>query len=274
MKGAKRVIARFKYAGVRFFTEGFYDQSAQTAYYFMLSIFPFLFMVLSIASFFPINSEDLIAIIQPYAPPSTYNLIESNITSILNSGQGQVLSISVISTFWLSSMAIQSLVRSLNDAYKIKRRQSFLKGLFTDFFLTVGLIFILPLTILIPILEKFIRRWAEQSLWFSIDWLDIWAPIKWGLGTLVLFIFFWLLFHYLPSKKMPWKSSIPGALFATIGWQAISEGFSIYVGYSNYTQLYGQLGSVIVLLVWFYLTAFILLFSGLLNAYKQEEKGS
>ncbi|MDG5473430.1 YihY/virulence factor BrkB family protein [Jeotgalibacillus sp. ET6] len=266
------IADRFIYALKRFFKEGFYDQSAQTAYYFMLSIFPFLFMVMSIASFFPIRSDELIAVIQPYAPPSTYDLIESNLSSILDSGQGQILSISAISTFWLSSMAIQSLVRSLNDTYQIKREKHFLKGLFSDFFLTVGLIFVLPLTILIPILEKFVRRLAENAVWLQVDWLSLWGPIRWGLGSLILFLFFWLLYRYLPSRKLGWKSVIPGALFVTIGWQGISEAFSLYVGYGNYTQLYGQLGSVIVLLVWFYLTAFILLFGGLLNAYSIEHK--
>ncbi|TDL35370.1 YihY/virulence factor BrkB family protein [Jeotgalibacillus sp. S-D1] len=265
------MIARFKYAIKRFFKEGFYDQSAQTAYYFMLSIFPFLFMVVSIASFFPINSKDLIAIIQPYAPPSTYNLIETNLISILDSGQGQILSISALSTFWISSMAIQSLVRSLNDAHGIKRKQSFLKGLFSDFFLTVGLIFILPLTILIPIIEKFVRRWAEKVILVPVDWLQLWGPVRWGIGSLVLLLFFWAVYRYLPSRRLMWRSVFPGALFVTIGWQVISEGFSIFVGYSNYTQLYGQLSSVMVLLVWFYLTAFILLFGGLLNAYKQDK---
>ncbi|PPA72385.1 YihY/virulence factor BrkB family protein [Jeotgalibacillus proteolyticus] len=268
------ILDRFIYALKRFFKEGYYDQSAQTAYYFMLSIFPFLFMVMSIASFFPINSGDLIAIIEPYAPPSTYRLIESNLTTILDSGQGQVLSISALSAFWLSSMAIQSLVRSLNDAHHIKRKKNFIKGLFSDFFLTIGLIFILPLTILIPIVEKFITRWAEKFIWIPLDWLQYWGVIRWGLGSLVLFVFFWLLYRYLPSRQMTWKSVIPGALFVTIGWQLISEGFSFYVGYGNYTLLYGQLGSVIVLLIWFYLTAVILLFGGLLNAYSKEDRQS
>ncbi|KIL45630.1 YihY/virulence factor BrkB family protein [Jeotgalibacillus soli] len=261
---------RFVYAVSRFFKERFYDQSAQTAYYFMLSIFPFLFMAFSIASFLPINSGDLLTVIEPYAPANSYDLIQYNLSAILDSGQGRVLSISVIATFWLSSMSIQSLVRSMNDVYNVKREQGFIRGLFGDFFLTMGLVVVLPLSILIPILEKLLYRWVEQTLWFSLDWFHLWAYVRWGIGTLTLFLFFWLLYRYLPSCRLSWRSVIPGAIFATIGWQAISEGFSLYVSHGDYTRLYGQLGSVIILMIWFYLTAVILLFGGLLNVYRKK----
>ncbi len=273
-KGVRSVTGRFKYAGSRFFKEGFYDQSAQTAYYFMLSMFPFLFMVVSIASFLPISSTELIAIIQPYAPAGTYRLIETNLRAILDSGQGQVLSISFISTFWLASMAVQSLVRSLSSIYKIERTGSFIKGLFSDFFLTIGFVFILPLTILIPLIEKVIQRIAEETFLFQVDWIDIWTPIRWGIGSFVLFLFFWVLYRYLPRHRLKWRDVLPGALFAVVFWQVISEGFSVFVSYGNYSRLYGQLGSVIVLMIWFYLTAFVLLFGALLNAYGNEGDGS
>ncbi|TFD99247.1 YihY/virulence factor BrkB family protein [Jeotgalibacillus salarius] len=270
------LIERMKYAGTRFFKEGYYDHAAQTAYYFMLSLFPFLIMVVSSTSFLPFSSSDLIAVIRPYAPPETYGLIETNLTTILDSGQGTVISISFLSTMWLASMAIQSLVRSLTDIYKIKRRESYIKGLFSDFFLTIGFALILPLTILIPIIENVVQRIAEETFLFDAEWLVIWTPLRWGIGTIILFVFFWVLYRHLPKHGLSWKDVLPGAVFAVISWQLISEGFSLFVGYGNYSQLYGQLASVVVMMIWFYLTAAVLLFGALLNVHGKEgkERGS
>lgn len=263
---------RIKYAGSRFFKEGYYDHAAQTAYYFMLSLFPFLIMVVSSTSFLPFTSNDLIEVIRPYAPQETYGLIESNLTAILDSGQGTIISISFLSTMWLASMAIQSLVRSLTDIYKIKKRESYLKGLVSDFFLTIGFALILPLTILIPLVENVVQRIAEETFLFEAGWLVLWTPIRWGIGTVILFIFFWVLYRHLPKHGLSWKDVLPGAIFAVIFWQLISEGFSLFVGYGNYSQLYGQLASVVIMMIWFYLTAAVLLFGALLNVYGKEGK--
>ena len=65
---------------------------------------------------------------------------------------------------------------------------------------------------------------------------------------------------------MKFKEALPGALFSAIGWQLFSLMFGSYVSNVDYTRLYGQLSGIILLVIWFYLTAVIILLSGLLNA--------
>jgi membrane protein len=72
----------------------------------------------------------------------------------------------------------------------------------------------------------------------------------------------------MPSAKVTWKDVLPGAVFSTLGWQVASTGFGYYVQFGSYSQIYGQLGSIIILMVWFYLTAAILLIGGLINGNK------
>lgn len=252
---------------VRFFSERFYDQSAQMAYYFMLSLFPFLIFLFSLIGFLQVNPDNILEMVKPFAPPSTYHVIHNTLESILAKGQGQWLSFSLIAAFWLASMAIQSLVRSLNKAYKIRRNQSFfLQGLLIDFLITLGFMFLLSFSLVIPIVENIVRHFVLTQITIEALWYRLWFITKWGLGTLFLFFFFSILYKVVPSIHLPWKKIFPGAIFATIGWQVVSIGFAKYVGISNYTEFYGQLGSIIVLMVWFYLTAVVLLVGGLINA--------
>lgn len=270
-----RYVRLVKQVGVRFFTEQFFDQAAQTAYYLLLSVVPFLIFILSIINFFPLKENDILSVIRPYAPADTYEIIHENVEAVLEKGKGQLISISFFSTFWLSSMAIQSLVRSLNEAYRIKRRLSFLKGVIRDLGVTLIFMFLVPLSLLIPLAERLLHLLVSAEVVGSIEaaapFLVTWTAIKWGLGTLFLFVFFILFYKILPSGKQSVKSVIPGAVFAAISWQAMSVIFGEYAGAVNYSRIYGQLAGIIILTLWFYFTAIVLLIGGIINAERESD---
>ncbi|MBM7649277.1 membrane protein [Bacillus ectoiniformans] len=265
-----RVLTIIKKVLGRFFAERFYDQAAQTAYYLLLSIMPFFIFVLSLISYFPLHEEDVLVFIEPYAPAETYSLIHENVQEVLEKGKGQVLSVSLISAFWLSSMAIQSLVRSLNDAYGIKRSLPFFKGLLRDLLVTMIFMFLVPLSLIIPLVERFLAEVFSsdvRSFWeIAAPVLSDWPIAKWMLGTLFLLGFFILFYQILPHKRSRILSVLPGAMFATVCWQGVSILFSEYTGVVSYTRIYGQLAGIIILMLWFYLTAVVLLVGGLMNA--------
>lgn len=250
----------------RFFVERFHDQSAQMAYFFMLSIFPFLIFVISLLSFLPVHSADVLTAIQQYAPKGSYKLIESNVMAILSQHRTRLASISLLAAFWVSFMAVQSLVRAMNDAYGINRKEGFFLVFGKDLFLTAVMMVTLTISLLVPIGEEIGRIFLSAHLELSPMSYQSWMIIKWGIGSLYLFLFFLFFYKLVPSDKVPFASVLPGAVFSTISWQAVSVGFSYYVAYVNYSLLYGQLSSMVALMVWFYLTAAVLLTGGLVNA--------
>lgn len=257
-----------KNALIRFFQERFYDQAAQTAYYLLLSMFPFLIFILSLLSFFTVNEEMLLTFLRPFAPDQAFRIIEYNVHAVLNKEQGKVLYVSLIVAFWISSMAVQSLARSLDLANGTVRRYAFWKVLIRDLGVTLLFMLVIPLSLFLPIIENALRtvltHYDTIEEWQG--WLIIWPNVKWGLGTLFLFLFFLLFFKVVPTGRMKLKDVLPGALFSAIGWQLFSFVFGDYVSNVDYTRLYGQLSGIILLVTWFYFTAVILLLSGLLNA--------
>ncbi len=254
----------------RFFSERFFDQAAQTAYYFLLSFIPFIIFLFSLLSFFPIDTNNLLVLIQPFVPESAYDIIERSVTSVLNQSGKKLLSFSLIATFWLASMAIQSLVRSLNDAHQIQRKQTFLHALINDLVLTLGFMIIVSLSLFVPIIEEISRHFIVTKVKIPDFWYTSWTIIRWGIGTSFLLLFFVFFYKMVPSAKIAWKEVLPGAIFATLGWQVASTGFSYYVKFGSYSEIYGQLGSIIILMIWFYLTAAILLIGGLINGHRYQ----
>ncbi|WP_242694894.1 YihY/virulence factor BrkB family protein [Pseudogracilibacillus auburnensis] len=256
------VVTIFK----RFFTERFHDQSAQMAYYFMLAILPFLIFAFSLVSFLPFHVDDILAAIEPFVPEGSFRLIKVNLMSIIASQKTKIASFSLIAAFWIASMAVQSFVRAMNDAYEIVRKEGFFLALGKDFILTAGLMITLTISLLVPIAEEIIRVYISTTVELSPLFYQWWFNIKWIFGSIILFIFFVFLYKLVPSKKIEMRLTLPGAVFATIGWQGASLGFSYYVSFASYSKLYGQLGSIIVLMIWFYLTAAVLLTGAIINS--------
>ncbi|MCJ8007781.1 YihY/virulence factor BrkB family protein [Lederbergia wuyishanensis] len=251
----------------RFFIDRFHDQSAQMAYYFMLSIFPFLIFALSLVSFLPIRVEDILSAIEPFAPKGSFHLIKSNVLSIFGQQQTKIASFSLLAAFWIASMAVQSLVRAMNDAYNIVRKEGFFLAFGKDLILTLSIMITLTVSLLVPIAEELGRVFLASHVDLPPSFHSWWLLSKWVIGSVYLFFFFLFLYTVVPSTKVKLQSVIPGAVFATIGWQSVSIAFSYYVSYAaSYTRLYGQLGNIIVLMIWFYFTAAVLLIGGLLNA--------
>ncbi|WP_342526180.1 YihY/virulence factor BrkB family protein [Chryseomicrobium sp. FSL W7-1435] len=258
----------------RFFIERYYDQAAQTAYYLMLSIFPFLLFVLSLLNFLPINLDSLLLFIEPYAPGNTYGFIEDNVLRIVEGNQGGVLSISLLSAFWLASMAVQSLARSFAAAYEKETAIPFWRTLMHDLGVTAIFMIMIPVSLFVPLVEKgilwFVAQAGELETWSF--WIALWPVVKWITGSIFLFLFFLFFYSILPKKRLAIRTIIPGALFTTLSWQFISWFYGQIIGYVSYTEIYGQLAGIIILMIWLYLSATVLLIGGLINATTYQKK--
>lgn len=253
---------------VRFFKERFFDEAAQTAYYLLLSVFPFLIFILSLVSYFPVEDQQILNFLRPFAPGNSFAFIEDNVTDILSADKGRVLSYSLLASFWISSMAVQALARALNQANNVQSKLPYWKGLLRDLGVTFLLMMIMPLLLFLPFIEEGLHWIVSKA--GTIDnwqgWIYIWPKVRWGLGSIFLFLFFLLFYIILANKRLTFRQVWPGALFSAVGWQVVSLLFGDYVAQVNYSRLYGQLGGIIVLVLWFYLTAVVILLSGLLNA--------
>ena len=261
MEIVRRVIKRF-------FKERFFDQAAQTAYYLLLSMLPFLIFTRSLLSLIRVDEEMLLNLLEPFTPVDAFIIIERNLHFILNANQGKVVYISLISAFWVSSIAVQSLARSLDLANGHKRRYSFLRVLIRDLGITLLFMLVIPLSVALPPIDEALHRMMIHMDSFQMweGWLSIRPVIRWGMGSLFLLGFFLLFYKIVPTGRMSLKAVFPGALFTTVVWQLFSLSFGKYVSNVDYTLLYGQLSGIILLILWFYSTAVIILLSGLINA--------
>lgn len=242
--------------------------SAQLAYFFLLSLFPFLLFLVTLLGYLPIDSNYVIEILGAYLPADVVNMIDTNLTQLVNNRSGSLLSLSIIGTIWSASNGINAITKSFNRAYEVEKERSFITSRIIAVGLTLGMILVIVVALFLPVFGKVIGEQFFAAFNLSEDFLKAWNMFRWVTSSIIFFIVFFALYMMAPHTKVKARHALWGTLFATIAWQFTSFGFSFYVNtLGNYSATYGSLGTVIVLMIWFYLSGIIITTGGVLNAF-------
>lgn len=246
--------------------------SAQLAYYFLLSLFPLLIVLFTLLPYIPIPHQDMLGVIRDFAPGDTMDLIEKNVHDIMNHRNGGLLSFGIIGTLWSASNGINAIVKAFNKAYNVKESRSFIVSRGMAMLLTFGMILVLILAIVLPVFGKEIGIFLFSQLGYTTEFIKLWNTLSWLVSAIILFLIFTGLYWIAPNVKLKCRSAFPGAIFATIGWIVSSIGLTFYVGrIGNYSLTYGSIGAIIVLMIWLYISAFIIILGGEINAFYSEK---
>jgi membrane protein len=245
--------------------------SAQMAYYFLLSMFPLLIFLFTLLPYLPIPHQDLLGFINGFAPAEVMDLIENNLDDIMHNRHGGLLSFSILGVIWSSSNGISAVVKAFNKAYNVKETRSFFASTGMNILLNLGMIIVFMMAIILPIFGKEIGVVLFSQLGFKVQFLEFWAALRWFISAVMLFLIFTGLYWIAPNTKLRCRSAFPGAGFSTIGWIVSSVALSFYVdNFSNFSITYGSIGAIIVLMLWLYITAFIIVLGGEINAFYSE----
>ncbi|QTM98327.1 YihY family inner membrane protein [Sediminibacillus dalangtanensis] len=241
--------------------------AAQLAFFFLLSLFPFLLFLITLIGYLPLTQLDIMRFVSLYAPEETFNLINENLSGIAESRNGRLLSVTILATLWTASNGINAIIRSLNAAYNVEENRSFIVSRLIAVVLTVAMVSVIAVAFLLPIFGKTIGIYLFSFFGLSSDFLQLWNALRWLISFVVFFIVLLALYKMAPNRKVFFKDAAVGAAFATLGWQLVSLAFSYYVdNMGSYSAVYGSLGTVIVLMIWFYLSGMVIIAGGEINA--------
>ncbi|WP_086613119.1 YihY/virulence factor BrkB family protein, partial [Acetobacter indonesiensis] len=246
------------------------------AFYTTLSLFPAISSLISIYGLaFDVQTvTPQLEVLRNLLPPSAYALIYDRIQTLVAEPHSSLtlnLVISLSVAIWSASAATRSILAALNIAYNTKESRSFLVFQVTALGMTLSAVLGAALTLALMV--------ALPLLLNLPAWLHIPTPpgsiefaARWS-GPVIMFTFQILatsvLYRFGPDRHHPalWRWVMPGALFATISWILSASGFSYYVAHiASYNATYGPLGAVIAIMMWFFVSAWVVLMGAELNA--------
>lgn len=251
----------------RFYDDEVAAVGAQLAYYFVLSFFPFLIFLITLLGYSPVSGEEVLEVLSRVLPDSAYAVIQNNVKGVVHTRNSGLLSFGIITTLWAASNGIGAVIRGLNKAYDVEEVRPFWKVKGEAVLFTIALALIILFSFVLLIFGRYIGIYLTEWLGLSEYFFKIWNVFRY-ISMLIMMIFvFSALYFYTPNCKLKWRDVIPGSIFSTFGWVATSLGFAYYVNnIANYSRIYGSIGGVMVLLIWLFISAMIILIGGELNA--------
>lgn len=241
--------------------------AAQLAYFFLLSLFPFLLFLVTLLGYLPIDERTVMTFIGMYAPMEITELINTNISQLVRAQNGSLLSLGIIGTLWSASNGVNAITKAFNRAYEVEEDRSFFVARLIAIVMTVAMLGVIAVAFLLPIFGEMIGIYIFSFFGLSDDFINFWNTLRWVISSIVFFIVLLVLYTLTPNVRIKVKNTLLGTLFATISWQLVSLGFSYYVRtIGDYSATYGSLGAVIMLMIWFYISGIIIITGGVINA--------
>jgi membrane protein len=250
--------------------------AAGIAFYALLAIFPFIATLVSAWALLadPATIERQIAAAAQVMPSDAADIFASQARAVSEGAGGGVTFAAIagiVLSLWSSSKGIAALMEGLNIAYDEEDQRSFVRQTMVKLALSVAIVvgaFLgIACTMILPaIIGQLGMGDVGRTLATVLRWPLLFALVVAGLAVI---------YRFAPARPSPhWAWVSPGALAATALWVAGSILFSIYVrNFGSYNETYGSLGAVVIALMWFWLSAFIVLMGAEFNAELERRMG-
>lgn len=244
--------------------------AAQLAYFVVLSLFPFLMFVVAMVGVLVDDPESslktLTESMRGLLPGDAVGLLVDHIDRTLRGAGSVVLFFAMIATLWSGSAASSALIKASNRAYELQETRPLWKvaGIsILMLFLFALLIGTLSLVILSSQTGSYLQRLTGLPDLF----VNLWGIVRWVVAFAVVTFVHDVFYYMAPSTDLPFKWVTPGGLTATALILLSSAALSFYVAnLGGYDLLYGQLGAVIVLILWLYVGSFMVIVGVEINA--------
>jgi membrane protein len=268
-----KVIAKSTWDAI--FDDNLLGRSAELGFYFLFALFPTLFtacsvMGLAARSAFHIY-EKLLQYLSIVAPPSALGTVLEAFNQTTAAASSGKLTFGLVAALWSASVGFVAIQESLNVVYRVKESRPYWKARLSAIGITFVLSVVITLMLASLLAGDFFARLAHRHIYHHL--LAVLAAgslrtLGWVAGVGFLSLLFALIYYFGPDLKVKqWRWLTPGSALGMVGWLVASLGLRVYVHYfNNYSATYGSLGTVIILLTWFYLSGLMLLVGGEVNS--------
>lgn len=243
----------------------------QLAFFIILAIFPLLTLIGYIGSNISLFSNAFVSLMNNILPEDVSNVLMPFLTNSHITGN---VAFFMIIGFYLISNGTNSLIVTSNELFGIKHAP-FLKRRTKAFFMIILLMALFIFNVLVLAYGNVIAKHIISLEIFaniSDKLYAIFILLKWPIAFVCIFWMIKLIYALAPDDQIPSKYMNKGALFTTLGWVIITAIYSIYISnFANYKMFYGGISTIIVMMIWVYFLAYILVMGIAINSAEYEE---
>ena len=246
--------------------------AAQAAFFILMSFVPFLMLLLPLVTYVSITKDMVVEMILQVMPDAgDFRSFLLSIIQEVYDKSTAVLPISAIFTLWSAGKGLQGLTNGVNAIYHVKETRNYVvtrirSALYTLVFI-LAVIGSLILLVFGNSIQKLLTRYIPALARVTAYIIGM----RTAVSLVVLALIFLMVYKFLPNRKTSFRSQVPGAVISAVAWSLFSLGFSVYLDYyDGFSNMYGSLTTIILILLWLYFCMYIVLIGAEINAYFEE----
>lgn len=240
--------------------------AANAGYFMVLSVLPSLVLLLSCLQYTGLDTAYLVGLLEGVVPSAFLPAARKLILSAYAYRSGALLSVSAVGALWSASRGIYGLLMGLNTIYGVREDRGYLYTRAISVVYTFGFVLVLIVTLVLGVFGEALLNTllpAESFVGYLISEAVDWRFLVMLTLQTALFA---AMYTVLPNRKNSFRSSLPGAVMASLGWLLFTALFSRYVeGMAGYSHIYGSVYTLALSMLWLYFCLIILFFGGALN---------
>ena len=277
----ERVMHNRFFRGTALFVRRYFDHrvardSAALTYYLLFAIFPLLIFVSTLLGVLRLDIESTSAFLLEFIPADVVDVVRSYLAYVSENASRQLMWFSLVFSIWFPMRAANALLLSVRKAYGMGRPTQFLRHQAKVFLYTICLILTILLSLMLVTVGRSVLNLCADYFHFSAiltdGFIELWSTLRFVFLGCIVFLALAVLYG-LAQETRSVHYVWPGVLFSLTAWMVLSLLFSLYVeNAANYSVIYGSIGAIIVLLLWLYLSATMMIMGAEFNSVLMEMK--
>jgi membrane protein len=251
-------------------SDNVFGRAAELAYFFLFSLFPLMIVLTSLLGTISSGAEirgELLRYLRTALPPTAAQLVESTLAEISTAGGGGKLSFGILGALASAGAGMVAIIEGLNTAYDVREARPWLRRRGIALVLTLALALFTLAALGIFLYGTQFGNFLAKHAGIGPQFKSAWSILQWPLAAAFVLAALSLTYRFAPNVRVQqWRWILPGALVASVLWLAASAGLQLYLRFfDTYTAVYGSLGAVVILMIWFYLFGLAILIGGEVN---------
>ena len=250
----------------------FGSYAAELSFYVLWALVPILLALANVISILPINQNNVINMMAQGLPVEVRSILLPLLKDYLQHASTSIFSLGLIISLWPASNVFNTIQRVFNTIYQAEpRKNALVSRLFAYIFTILMVVGAFILTSIIMFSEQ-ILRFVQDVIPHQFDVVSVILSQSWVLGIILLFLILVIMYHFIPNVNWPIKYAFPGTVFAFLGFNAISQLFTIYLNFAKNSISNQTIGIFIILMIWLYFVAMVLCLGAYINVLYHDYK--
>ena len=251
----------------RYYLHDVARDSAALTYYLLFAIFPLLIFVSTLLGVLELDIASITAVLAPILPSDVVDIIRTYLEYVAANQSRQLLWFSLIFSIWFPMRSTGCLMHSLRKAFGRSAPENILLGQLRTLLFTIWMIFVIGLTLALVVVGRRALYFLSGFLPLSETFISVWGYLRFIILGLVMAISLGILYQLALGQRRPLREVLPGVGSSLAAWLLLSMAFSYYVeNMARYAQLYGSIATIVVVLLWLYMSGQVLILGAELSA--------